>query len=467
MLFSISFNKGVGKEETNNYIFVNSKDFNSYVDPAINFIETGTCFELMANKKLYAHKMPGMVPILAPLYFLFGYSWSLTFLVILQFIADVIACVMLASITFKLTKNRAMTWVSFSIFTLSTIVSVSSHYAVSELFCTCFSIYSFYFVIFSYKNNGYWTGGLFAAWAIFFRPTAILLLIVIPLLLLGLKKQNYFIHGIQLKKAVIIFLTPFIFFESCWIIRNYVLMERFIPAEISQENFGDPAFKSLISLIQSIGGDNQSWNPDSEMRWFNTPGTINYDSNFAESNPFPNYALSNGMPLDSLLNLRSKYYRYTFNTQNFNIQIEDSIVRQSNRLILSFKKQAPLYYYFISPLRIVKTFLFIKRPYGFSFKVNGVLEKSIRFWHYAFYQIILWLSIISFVFVRKMGNLKVLVLFVISHVFIYGIILRLSENRYIVPIYPFMSILASFAIIQLFTKFQNKFKLLQNHNFGN
>ena len=461
LFFAYLFNKGASKEDNVNFIFTYSKDCASYIAPAINFVDHGTCYEESRGKKLFAHKMPGMVPIFVPLYYFFGLEWGLTFLVIIQIIIDALCCVLLAEIAYKIFNSQKAYLISFWLYAFSTIVSVSSHFAVSELLCTSFSIIAIYFALVKKGLKHIVLAGLFSTWSVFFRPTSILLFLIIPLIIMFKENVKLSWLNVKVKKNILIlFFIPFIIFESLWIMRNHQILNRFIPADIGQENFGNPAMKSLFSLILAMGGDLQSWNPNSEMRWFNSPSSVNYDLHFANSNPFPFYVLKNGISLERLKKIRSIYFNYAdinlsaVKRNNLEKHI-DLLCKQS---ILDFKNKAPIYYYIISPLRNLKTFLFIKRPYGFSFRNNGFLEKSIRMWHFACYYFVLIFFIMNLLFIYLIKNKMTLniLLLCVMHIFLYGFIFRYSENRYLVPIYPYFVILATGNILYLFLNFKLK-----------
>src|SRR4051812_1657087 len=94
ILFAFLFNRS-NPQNNINYIFEYSRDYRSYIDPGVNLVDHGEYFELESGKKLYAHKMPGMLPIFAPLYLALGFKQALTMLIIIQFLLDCLCCVLL------------------------------------------------------------------------------------------------------------------------------------------------------------------------------------------------------------------------------------------------------------------------------------------------------------------------------------------------------------------------------------
>jgi hypothetical protein len=452
LLFAYFFNKDAPKNNNVNYIFAFSKDYHSYIDPAINLFEKGEYFEEDKGHKLYAHKMPGMTPIFFPLYSVFGFEWALTILVLLQYLFDALCCVIIGLMAFHIFKSRRAFYIAFFLYSFSFIVSVTSHFAISELFCTNFSILSIYFALVRKEKWHYLISGFFAAWSIFFRPSSVLLLLFIPLIM-SINDENKISLKQLLKQKwlLVLFFLPFVFFESIWIARNYKVMHRFIPSEMSAENFGSPGMRSIFAMLRDMGCDLQSWNPDSEMRWFNRPATIDYDSTFSATYPFPDYVTQAGVQKKDMLKLRALYYKNgdpSISSQQL-LMVESAIDSLCKKTSKQFKEGAPFAYRIIAPLRVVKTLVFIKRPYGFSFISNGAVVKLIRAWHFVNYYVALVFFIIGFfwIYTKKNKYAFVITLFVISHILLYGFILRLSENRYLVPIYPYMILMATGTIL--------------------
>jgi hypothetical protein len=457
ILFAFLFNRSDSNNNIN-YIFEYSRDYRSYVEPSMNFVDRGGYFELDHGNKLYAHKMPGMLPIFAPLYLIFGFKYGITFLVVIQFLIDSLCCVLVGIICFKLFKSELAFLIGFLLYSFSTIVSVSCHFAVSELLCTSFGVVALYFTVSESQKRNWLLSGLFAAWSVFFRPTAILLILFLPMVNWLMNQDSLKNKPKQFLKMTVIFCLPFLVFESVWIVRNFKVTQKFVPADMVLENFGTPAMKSLFSLVIAYGGDLQSWNPESEMRWFNNiPGSPDYDERYASTNPFPKYAIESGLSLGILKELRGKYSLY--NSDSLSDHEKNALAGKMQEmcygLISSFKSKAPFMYYVVAPLRTLKTFIFIQRPYGFSFTKSGLLEHIVRAWHFFIYYLVL-IAFFAGIYVSvKNRNRSVLflVFLVVGHMLLYGFILRYSENRYLVPMHPFMVIVSVTFFISVISQY--------------
>ena len=453
LLVAFLFNKNAGSGDNVNYIFRYSSDYHSYIDPAVNCVDSGEYFEADEGKKLYAHKMPGMLPIFAPLYYVFGLSWGLTLLVILQYITDALCCVLLGKVALKIFKDSRAFYLAFYLYAFSSVVSVTSHNAISELFCTSFLIISIYFALEGRKKKNFFFAGLFAAWSVFFRPLSILLFVFLPFLMEAEGEEKSLIKRIKFNRInIAIFLVPFIIAESAWILRNSLTLKRFIPHDICIENAAPIGTLHVFEFVKAIGGDLQSWNPGSEICWINGETDISQPGSY----PFPAYVEKGGVSKVDLLGLRNAYKEYQkhFFDPVEAARCEEELYTRCQGLIAKFKANAPFSYYVVAPLRVVKTLVFIKRPYGITFKNNDLPEKIVRAWHFfCYYFPIVFLIISIFLFRQMNRDAFILLLYVLIHVLLYGFVFRYSENRYLVPIHPLLILISAGTLIYLFSFF--------------
>lgn len=436
-------------------VFTYSKDFDSYITPSVNLVEKGEYFESSLSGKLYAHKMPGMAVVFAPLYYLFGFENGLVILVVIQLLAEALSVVMLAKIFESLNKSRSGFYVVFIFYALSCYVSVYTHYATSESLCTSLLVAGFYFLLVSNHRFKWWLAGFFLCWSVFFRPLSALSFPFAFYFLICISKNEG--RPGKIFSRTMALLAFFVFAETAWIARNYAWSNRFVPLELSYENFGNPPMRSLIRFVQAIGGDCQSWNPDSEMRWFGKPGTDYYDRGFSASNPFPAYLKDAGVTLEKLTELRNLYWSYndTIHTTEAKL-LESGIVNKADSFTQRVRSQLPLQYYIVSPLKLTAKLVFIKRPYGFTSDTNNFYTFIVRYYYFGLYYITVLLFIFSF-FIKKNKEMLVMLVYVLTHIFVYSMLLRLTENRYLITIWPFFVLIASRTILTWWDKWQVKF----------
>lgn len=448
LAFALPFNRDE-QAKTENFVFVYSGDYKGYISPIINLVDKGVYYEYddIKNINLYASRMPGMLPVFAPLYFLFGLKWGFTLLVILQFLLDALCCVLLAKIAMKIFKDNRAFYVAFYLYAFSSIVSIGTHYAVSELFCTSFAIVAFYFMLYAKNGRSFLLAGLFAAWAVFFRPVTIIIFLFLPLLLIKSETRVSWKWILEQKRALVLMMLPLALAEALWIGRNYMLLNRFIPADICLENFGTPSMQNVFSMVQSMGGDLQSWNEDSEMLWFNSmDDALHKDSVYLNTIPFPDYVEKAGITLADLKAVKALYHQTSDqrDTTEAGKLLDEQIAAKTREISQRFKQQAPFYYYVVAPLRTLSKLLFIKRPYGFSFSQHGILEKAVRLWHFICYYVPLLLFLAAVFWIGKSSGPAVWILcaYALAHMLLYGFILRYTENRYLVPVHPYFVVIS-------------------------
>jgi len=88
ILIALLYYQNWPKDSIVNYLFIVSGDTDGYYDPIESFVQSGDYSSFC--------RMPGLLPIYAPLYYLFGAMWGKTLVIILQFIVSTISVYLLA-----------------------------------------------------------------------------------------------------------------------------------------------------------------------------------------------------------------------------------------------------------------------------------------------------------------------------------------------------------------------------------
>ena len=192
----------------------------------------------------------------------------------------------------------------------------------------------------------------------------------------------------QLLIALVMFTLPFIFFESIWIVRNYVSLHKFIPLQTSfvpgsdsknpEYNNGMVTKNSMMSvrkLIFAWGGNNTWYFKNSDMAWFvrrNDPAAKNFK--------FDNSIFFDGFTQDSLAKLKSSI---VFSFENLlppvaADSVETVISSTAERYYNNFVRHKKIYYYFYAPIKRFKHYL-LKNPTqdwpGPSFNQSTIVQK--------------------------------------------------------------------------------------------
>ena len=444
-------------------VFVEAHDWGDYMMPIVNLVDKGflgneTLKEKGDNGMLWAHRMPGFVPICAPLYYFFGYKGTCIVLAILQLICDAIACYLVAWIALFLFKSQIAFNITFILYALSSFVSVYTHYGSSESLCTFFIIISvYYFLKFTGENKSKYLFycGLFITWAVFMRPAIGLMFALFPLLYF---MNSSFMKELKLKKIIShLFIFGIVFFivEAIWVYRNYNVLHRFVPLEISQENFGSPQYRAWIKFTSQMACEQFNKDDKNALRWFN-PNFRN-EPEVLNGNPFNEKNFTADFNFDSLKVLRN------LNLLSTDTALAEEKRKQCGDLVLlkidSYSKSLRINhvfrYYFINKLILLQKFLFVKQTYALPFIENSLYQKSVRGanWLLNSFTIALGLLGMLLSIIQKNKLAFSISLLALVHIFVHALILGFIEHRYLVSVFPLLVIFSSLPLSLLFSKF--------------
>lgn len=360
-------------------------DCQYFLDPVDIYFERGQ-MELQAREGIpFAGRMPGYSAPYFLLRLIFERQTALSLLMVLQMLMGAAAVVVMAwlasqwiSNTFFLPVFIAML-LSFHLFTFD-FFTLAESFAVSTI---CLLLYYLHRFHHTGKNFHLIAAGFFMAWLIFLRPFAATLLILIPIFLAA----EFLSKKIKLTQVItygLIFMLPFLVFETAWIYRNYKALGKFVPLETSiTESYGERgAYRTsavaIRQLIFSWGGETGEFYQGSEAAWFHFT-----DERKANEYVFKPHVFHAGFTKDSLLALK----------RIFNLSIDSALSENQkdslNMLAASiacrwadeYKSKNKARYYLLNPLKRFKSLMtsnatmLIPFP-GFS-QMN-LLEKGIK-----------------------------------------------------------------------------------------
>ncbi len=446
-----------------NGIFVKSKDYGSYILPLENLINQGTYMSKEKGEIFYAYKMPGYLPLYAPLYFFFGRDSALTGIILANIFLDAIATVLLGIISFWIFSSSLAFYLTFFFYGLSFFVSIYNHYALVEsISASAFVISLFFFIkaIKYSKKRDFLRSGIFFCWTIFLRtPSGIILPAAVFTFFIY---SFYYSENFSIKlffRNIFIWLLPFIICESVWVTRNFIMMNRFVPLATTMEDFNSPHYRSLLNLIKCWGGDVLPWIPRSEGNWFLSESNRAFNTEFSNSNPFNKKIFTPDYNYDSIVQLR-KYYWLMQDislSQMERKSYSDLFLKKSEEYKLSFKKNHLLQYYFFSPMKIIIPLVFIRYVHGSPFVQKNIFHNINKGIILLLYYLILFLGTAGIIlsFVKK--NVFIMLLFIPPFAYIIAhAYLGAGENRYLTTIFPFLVLFASYALLFFYDKFKMK-----------
>jgi len=436
-------------------------DTDGYITPIDNLIKYGQ----------YSpdFRMPGYGIIYLPFALLFSKPLGPNLLIIFQFIMAALSVYPLALIARHLFKSAFIFYTTFYLFAVSTYSNLFDSMLLTESLSTSFLIFSVFFLLQALKGqrkSRYILSGILLTEVIFMRPVFIPLLALYALVIFINQKQTFL-------PKLLLFLVPFICFEGLWITRNYLSHKKFIPLTVTFISPGiEKSYKlPFIIFVQSWGGSWIWWDPTAEIRWFGVKETrLSGMAPLKDNNiSIPDYIYTSKFNLDSLVILKQQLTNYLSDSAH---TISDSIKREELMTIIrnkcnlyaqSIKYEKPFLYYIKAPLVITKKFLVHSGTYNLFDKSASELSPVayvFKIFYSLLYLLVIGLGIIGLLLLTKQSisfaSLILITGTTIYCIIIHPIILRYSEARYLVPVYPFMIICVACTVNWIYIKFRVK-----------
>ncbi|MEX1015004.1 MAG: hypothetical protein WDZ80_07665, partial [Candidatus Paceibacterota bacterium] len=402
-------------------------------------------FELQPSSR----RMPGILPLYAPLYSLFEQVVARDLMIIIQLLLSIIAVALLYEIAHLITKNELTAQLAFWVYLISPFTGIYDHFGLAESLTTSFSIFGVFFYLKSKHLINHKRGqvfyilssGIFLIWAITLRSAvALLLALVLCDLVFTYLKFN---KNLSLLRVPLILIPTFLVL-SIWVGRNYVVKNEFTPLGDSvfksMPHIYTQAEKSLRPLINHWGGQRKKFYP-------NSMGAFFYD-NTQSTSMFPDYIFNNSFTKDSLIQLKSYFLKAHKEMTNENI-----FRNKAKKVQQQFRKDHPVKYHFIAPIKSLFRLYFISSDYRLpfpSFSEMSLLQKLIKISNILLFNAIAVFALMGLVLSLTKVNPNIsLILYPFMYSIILGCILYNTEVRYQAIVFPFLVIPASIAFTKL------------------
>lgn len=450
------------------FIFFNA-EFHSHWDPKMLSgdlaVATGDTRSYYAASENFAEhgvynnncRMPGVLPIYAPLHWMFGPEMAKDAVVILQFIVGIIAVLVLGKLAWKWTKSKVVFLFTIMLYSLSSFVSIWDHFLMADSFSTSFFIFSVYYLWKGLKNyNWYFVllSGMFLAWAVFFRQ---IFLVVYPVVAILILLENYRTWKTMIINGAL-FIAPLLVSIGLWVNHqsNHLSQAYFLVSPVSDcyATYTDE-YQSLSLFMIHMGYGEPFWEKGSVVRWM-----MVYNEN-DEVPPIPERHFNNEMNLDSLKALRLEYHIYQ-NTENGPIKnvIGKDLIARVNRYENAYKQNNKWGYYIFNRLRLFRLFVLPMQvdnlPLPALHKMN-ILEKGAKIFYLLLFSLVALvglLVVIQDLFFTK-SSYRWWWCIPLSILLTLSLILGFVEQRYFVPIYPFLLIGLAIFVARFFRKFEH------------
>ena len=418
------------------YLAKNAGDTIGYIGAIDNFIEEGNYYFWNGVRKVDAGRMPHYG---APYYVFrqaFSKSVASDIYVIIQLLLDSIANVFFAGLCFYILKRQFSFWLGYLFYFLNFNLFLLTLSLVPE------SISLSFMVLFLYTYHWYWVNqklkyaviaSLFLAIVTVLKPYLVILYIPFFLSLL-IKRENIpalnfkhiFRQGLIAGLPLIILLLP-------WVIRNEVMLGKFIPTQESMTagyNYTESDF-AFRRFVGAWGGDIIFWTPEAAGCYYYAKPPV------ACSFKIPDYALANGYTISDMEDVRQDYLQLQ---QQYSLELDQTVVNKFDHLTNIYKSEKPFMYY------IGSRFLSIKNMFWHTNNYNVPINPSFSCYHsyqllFKITQLAIYVLAMTFgVFgLIKLGyERKISVVFVCIPIFIicFFAIFKLTEARYFNHAYP-------------------------------
>jgi hypothetical protein len=426
-----------------------SNDTHGYLDPIDHYLDEGSYDP--------HYRMPGYGFWYSLLLIVFPKVWALNFLILFQAICSGIGVYLLSVLGAKVTGSKAVFLISYVLLLGTTYTSWYDHYLMSESLTISFLIFSVYFFIRAWENPSVWNlifSGLIFANLIFIRP--VFLPIGGVFIFLVFWRFHYSIPKIL--RFCILFFIPFLILDGIWIYSGYKKFKKIIPL---QESFLGPTqsnvfYEPVFWFIQSWGGNYLWWDPGAEIRYFGV-GTDSLEYFDKGQIQFPEKIFTSRYNFDSLSVASDRLKDLKVNKNllsNTEFKRKSEIVYDSfSRFSKSIQDEKSFLYQIEARISLLRQFFFttkIRNPfYGLEFPFRDQLIRLKSF----MYLITLVLGYLSAIILLAFAKKKPIYLIISGIIWytllIHPILLRVIENRYLMPSYAFISLAIVLAVFEL------------------
>jgi hypothetical protein len=442
-------------------------DTSSYLSGIDNLLETGEYFVWSGQQKIYAGRMPfyGVPYFILRLFF--SRSNAADIFVLLQIIFDALATVVFARLCYEISRRQLAFWLGWLFYFGCFNFSVLSIILLPE------SLSLGFFIFFLFYYHRFWTtdawknavlSSVFLALLTVIKPYFV---IIYPLFFLGVwfirqrdRKINnsnvlsYFYKTAMLGLPLILLLSP-------WIVRNALVLGKFVPA---QENIwaGYNYSKSHLAFADFVGawgGGSIYWDADDAGCYF----LIESRNNCHYS--IPEYALTNGYNRENIERVRQNFIKVQ---ENYSPESDALTAAEFARLTNIYRTEQPFRYYIGAKFTFLKKLFWHTNNYNLPINRNlknfSTYQLSFKIIQFLIYALALTLGVLGLVKITIEGKFSALFILIALVTILFFLELRTSEQRYVSQILPtlLIGLTAVFSDLKSLSKLLNRTTLNKN-----
>jgi hypothetical protein len=405
-------------------------DTYSYLTPIDNLVDKGIFSP--------DFRMPGYGMVYLPLRYLFSRTVACNILLLVQLLFSALSIYPLALIAQRLLKHVLFFYATFFLYAISYYTCCFDQLLLTESFSCSFLILSlFYFIRYfdQKKKRDIVISSFFMVFLIFMRPVFLPLLIIFPGILFLSTGKSWK----NILTTALLFAAPFVLADGLWMIYNYKHYEKIVPLTRTKwsPNIDSSYVKPCNEFIESYGG---GYVRDDGM--LHRIPAYAYTSKFNEDSIAIIRSLIT-MSIDPKLSLdeRDKYLKI--------------LTTKLDAYSQSIRNEKPYVYYIKAPFNNVSRLMDFSSQMCILFFV-----KKYGGYMHSFYGYLYLLTIYSgfwgmcLLFAKSIKDPLLLFIPTIPFytIFVHSFVVRATENRYIIPSYPFIIICGIFLFFWIFTK---------------
>lgn len=439
----------------NTSLAMNAGDTFSYLGSVDNYIAEGTYYFINTKgKKSYA----GRMPFYGTPYYLFRLflpkPLAYDFLVLLQIVVYSLSIVFLALLAYNISKSKLVFWLVYATYLFNSYTTSYVASLITESFSTSFLVFFlFYYQRYSEsKLNKYLIiSSIYLSLLTVLRPYFILLYLFIGIHFI-IQERNI----IRVTKKTLITSLSLLILLSPWIVRNYLFLQKFIPLqEGTTAGYGySRSDMACRGFIMAWGGNFIDWEPNAAGCYFIKNESIKCEYQL------PDYVISKSYTREEVEKVRHLFFKLQ---DNYSDSLDKAVSKQFKELTQKYISDKPFYYYFLNPLKRLKSFVIQSNTYNLpihsSFPCYNSLQGLYKIGQYLLYYVILVLGTLGILFylikLKHFSNISSMLSIPYLYILVlFPFILGGVEWRFLTQVFPIL-VLWSILFINFFIAKKN------------
>lgn len=436
LAFSIYFSQyAISRNPENGFgrIAVKSGDTFSYLGVMDNLLAEGDYYFWNGARKVYAGRMPYYGAPYLLLRAVFDKQSAGDVYVLLQIAADALATIFFALLCFDVLRSKTAFWCSFFVHAGSLTFAVFG----ASLYLSPESLSLSFFVFFLYFYQRFWSGekqsdlifaSIFLAFITLLKPYFV---IVYPAVLLGvLIRQKtlgfsdikfFFRQSAVLGLPLLIFLTP-------WIVRNWIVLDKFIPAQENQRagyNYSQ-ADRSFANFAGAWGGGETVLDPYDAGCYFYLNHVCQCDFQI------PRHALTDGYNIGEIERVRQNFFELQ---ENYSPESDRIVAAEFDRLTEIYRREKPFMYHVGAKFIILKSlfgynYICPEARRDFNFSLSELPRSAFKASQFLLYLSSLTLGVFGLLNLARRRQISFVFIIVPLIVILFFVEIRATEIRY-------------------------------------